>query len=202
MVFKTKFDAVTVQLEYMVNNGDKAAQPQGGTGRALGVAYASGPINVGFAYTAIEADKAAGFDNATTHMTAGAGYNFGDGKVSVGYAKNTIKASGAGNPAVAEDTNTNMWLGASYNLSSKATVTAAYYKNAAVALSAPTSTVAVPVPGSGNEATKNTVMVGVTYALSKATALYFEMDRAVSNAGGAAIDATTVGTAAGLSTSF
>jgi predicted porin len=26
MVFKTKFDAVTVQLEYMVNNGDKAAQ--------------------------------------------------------------------------------------------------------------------------------------------------------------------------------
>ncbi|MGV8933142.1 MAG: hypothetical protein ACOH1I_00855, partial [Gallionellaceae bacterium] len=66
----------------------------------------------------------------------------------------------------------------------------AYYKNTTNAF------------GSSVDATKNTVMAGVTYDLSKKTQVYFEMDRAVANAGGAAIDVTTVGSSLGLSTSF
>jgi predicted porin len=64
-----------------------------------------------------------------------------------------------------------MWLGASYN-ELKATVTAAYYKNAAVALMSKHQL--------GNESTKNTVMVGVTYALSSNCSVFSKWIIAVS----------------------
>jgi predicted porin len=183
LTYTGKFGDVTVLAEYMANNSTKIAQPTAGTGRSVGAIYAGGPINVGVAYTKIEASL--GGTDEVTHVTAGAGFNFGDGKVSVGYAKNAIATSG-----VSDNTETNMWAGASFNISSKIAVTGAYYKNTTNAF------------GSSVDATKNTVMAGVTYDLSKKTQVYFEMDRAVANAGGAAIDVTTVGSSLGLSTSF
>ena len=182
--YSKKFGDITVLAEYMANNATKTAQPTAGAGRALGLIYASGPINAGLAYTKIEAS--AGYTDEVTHVTAGAGYNFGDGKVSVGYAKNAIATTG-----VSDNTETNMWAGASYNMSTKMAVTAAYYKNTSNGF------------GSTVDVTKNTVMAGGTYAMSKKTELYLEMDRSVANAGVAtSIDVTTVGTSAGLSTSF
>jgi len=199
--YTNKFGDVGLVLEYDVNNGDKTTQPAGGVARAIGLTYATGPVNVGFAYTAVE--PSAGQEDKVAHMTVGAGFNFGDGKVSVGYAKNTIAAPStpAGAPAaIAEETDTNMWAGVSYNITSATAVSAAYYKNAFVQMGSNyTATGLITAP----EATKNTIIVAATYALSKKTNLYFEMDRSVSNAGSTgAKDATTIGTAAGLNTAF
>lgn len=199
--YNNKFGDVGLTLEYDVNNGDKAAQPMGGVARAVGVTYATGPVNVGFAYTAVE--PSAGGEDKVAHVTVGAGFSFGDGKVSVGYAKNAITAPSTpvGAPAaIAEETDTNMWAGVSYKVTSAVELSAAYYKNAFVQMGSNyTATGLISAP----EATKNTVMVAATYALSKKTNLYFEMDRAVANAGSVgAVDATTIGTSAGLNTAF
>jgi predicted porin len=168
--------------------------------------YASGPINAGIAYTVIEPGLvyatsgaplstatvpvviSATEDAGTTHMTAGAGYNYGDGKVSFGYAKKATKPAGGANDV----TDTNMWLGATFNMSTKVTITGAYYSNAknSGAAGAPDST-------------KKTLMAGVTYSLSKATQLYVELDKATANSGAAgAPDVVTSGTSLGLNTSF
>lgn len=201
MAYGGKFGDVSVIAEYYVNNGNKAQDVDPSTapgkGRALAVNYASGAINAGFAYTVVEPGLVYATAPTTgitvtqndgiTHITAGAGYNFGDGKVSVGYAKKNTKAI-----AASDATDTNMWLGASYNLSTKMAVTAAYYSNAKNTGAA-----------GANDSTKKTLMAGVAYGLSKATQVYLEIDKATSNTGVAgAADTIVSGTSAGLSTSF
>ena len=171
---------VTVLAEYDINNSYQSRQPTTGTGRALGLTYASGALNAGAVYTAKEADV--GSDNSSTHLTAGAGYKFGDAKVSVGYAKKSTKT------AADDSTATNMWVGASYNMSAKLAVTAAYYSLA-------TNT---GVSGAA-DVTKKTTMAQATYAMSKKTTLYAEADRTVDNAGA---DAVTSGISAGLDVKF
>ncbi len=212
MAYGGKFGDVSVIAEYYVNNGNKAQDVDSltapGKGRAFSVNYASGAINAGFAYTAVEAGLvyatalgapatatvpvviSATPNDGITHMTAGAGYNYGDGKVSIGYAKKTTKPL-AGGTAV-DATDTNMWLGASFNMSTKVSITGAYYSNVK---NAGTTSATV-------DTTKKTLMAGVTYNLSKATQLYVELDKATANAGGAAADVITSGTSLGLSTSF
>jgi len=189
--YTNKFGDVGLTLEYDVNNGDKATQPRGGVARAVGVTYATGPVNVGVAYTTVE--PSAGSTDKVVHMTAGAGFNFGDGKVSVGYAKNTIDAfAGAG---MSDEKDTNMWAGVSYNVSSATAVSFAYYKNA--------FTSGLQAAAGAVDSSKTTMIVAATYALSKKTNLYFAMDRAVYNAGTTtAVDETTTGTSAGLNTAF
>jgi predicted porin len=223
LIYKGKFGDIGVQLEYDVTDATKNTQPGGSNGKAVGVTYASGPINVGVAYTIYGADPAmvaAGIDNVTTHITAGAGYNYGDGKVSVGYAKNTIQQGAKllnfvtptgtavpttpGGTAPGDTVETNMWLGASFNMSSKVGLTAAYYSN--VTNSGSSAAPSATSPGSA-DTTKKIIMVGATYNLSKATQLYVEMDRAVSNTGVTGtgtqtVEFTTVGTSLGLSTAF
>ena len=174
---------VKVLAEYQIANGYQSRQPSTGTGRAIGATYASGPINAGFAYTAQEASV--GVDDSNTHMTVGAGYNYGDGKVSVGYAKKATKT------AANDSTATNMWIGADYNMSAKMAVTGAYYSKAAN----------TGVAGADDSTTKVT-MAMVTYSLSKKTTTYFEADRKVTNAGGGAADAVTSGFSAGLDVKF
>jgi predicted porin len=122
-----------------------------------------------------------------THIAAGGGYNFGDGKVSVGYAKKTTASFAAGGP---EATDSNMWLGGSFNMTTKVALTAAYYSNTKNA------------GGGAVDSTKKIMMAGVTYDLSKKTQVYFELDKTTANAGGAAKDVITSGTSLGLSTSF
>jgi len=189
--YTNKFGDVGLALEYDVNNTTKTAQPGGGVARAIGLTYASGPINAGFAYTAVEAS--AGQEDKVAHMTAGAGFNFGDGKVSVGYAKNTVTAPTG---STEDEIDTNMWAGVSYNVSSATTVSAAYYKNT------------FGMMGTTLDTSKNTMIVAATYALSKKTSLYLEMDRAtftpadIFGTGVGMGDVVTLGTSAGLSTVF
>jgi len=184
LTYTGKFGDVTVLAEYDVTNATKTTQPSTGAGRAVGVMYASGPINVGASYTAIE--SSVGSDTPVTHVSLGGGFKFGDGKVSVGYAKKATKTTAS------DSTQADMWLGASYNVSSKIGATAAYYSRASNTGAAGAS-----------DSTSKVAMIGVTYNLSKATQLYLETDKTTTVAAAAGSpDVITTGTSFGLSTSF
>ena len=184
LVYTGKFGDVSVTAEYDVNNSTKTTQPTVGAARAVGVQYASGAINLGAAYTAAEATL--GQDNAMTHVTVGGGYNFGDAKVSVGYAKKATKT------AASDSTDTNMWFGGSFNVSSKVGVSAAYYSNA-------TNSGATGAA----DGTKKIMIVGATYSLSKKTLMYVSLDKTTANTGATnAQDVVTNGSTLGLSTTF
>jgi predicted porin len=184
LTYTGKFGDVTLLAEYDINDSGPTRQPsQQGTGRAIGAMYASGGVSLGGSYTAIESK--AGVDAPITHVAVGGGYNFGDGSVKLGYSKKATKT------AANDNTDTMMWLGGSFNVSNAVAVTAAYYSEAA-------NTGAAGVADS----TKKTARLGGTYALSKKTEFYLGLDRSVQNGGGAALDVVTVGTSAGLSTTF
>ena len=175
---------VTVLAEYQIANGYQSRQPSTGTGRAIGALYTAGAINAGASYTTQE--DSVGIADNNTHMTVGAGYNYGDGKVSVGYAKKATKT------AANDSTATNMWVGATFNMSPKMTVTGAYYSKATNSGAA-----------AADDATSKTTMAMVTYAMSKKTTFYFEADRNVAKAAAAgSIDAVTSGFSAGLDVKF
>lgn len=184
--YNGKFGDVAVIGEYYVTDATKTAQPKVGAGRAVGVSYDANGITVAGAYTAIEADTLAGYDDSTTHMTVGGGYSFGDGKVSVGYAKKSQKTTAG------DSTDTNMWLGGSYKVTGKANVLAAYYsgaKNSGASGAA--------------DSTSKVMIIGATYDLSKKTNLYFSADRTTTNTGATgAADVVTVGETIGLNTAF
>lgn len=208
MQYSNKFGDLTMILEYDVNNGDRkqdvGSTTAPGKGRGLALMYASGPINAALSYTVVEpgavytvvggtgpANPAAvtpGLAGQITHIAAGAGYSYGDGKVSVGYTKqNTQDFAGVASDA----TNTNMWAGVAHKVTGKAEVSAAYYSRT-------TNSGAT----NANDKTSKVMMVAATYALSKATTAYLEFDKTTTNAGGAAQDVITNGTSIGLNTSF
>jgi predicted porin len=184
--YSTKIDSLVVMAEYDIANGYQTRQPSTGTGRGAGFSYTMGDINFGAAYTAKEADvQTVNYDNSATHVTAGGSYNYGAGKVSVGYAKKATKTT------VNDNTITDMFAGASYNMSDKAALTVAYYSRATNS-------------GAANAAdsTATTTMLQATYGLSKKTTLYVEADRNVTNAGGGATDVLMNGISAGLDVKF
>ena len=158
-----KFGDVTVMAEHNIpTTGDDS---QAAT--AAGVTFASGPINFGLSYTATKAPVTNNNQDAR-HIAIGGGFNFGDGKVSIGYTKNEVKPTNA-NVANTNTIATNMWIGASYNVSTKIGVTAAYYKL--------TNTASVTPPTAAVDVTTARMMVAATYALSKRTNFYAEIDR-------------------------
>ena len=185
--YTNKFGDVTVMAEHTIpTTGDDST-----AATAAGVTFASGPINVGAAYTATKA--AAATNNADArHMTVGGGFNFGDGKVSVGYAKNEAKSA----TVTSTDTiATNMWVGASFNVSSKIGVTAAYYKL--------TNTASVAAGAASVDLNTTKLMLGATYALSKRTNFYALLDKGTVETGTTTVTSTdNSGAALGLATTF
>jgi predicted porin len=178
IAYTGKFGDITV----MANKAMGTAGDDSSSNAAVGATFKAGPINVGGAYST--AKPAVGSIADVTQMTAGAGFNFGDGSVMAGYATMTTKG------ATSDGKRNNMWVGASFNMSSKIGLLAAYYKTATTAVNATA------------EATDVRMVVGGTYSLSKRTKLYAEVDRKTTNAGGAASDVGTSGYALGLSTAF
>jgi predicted porin len=181
-----KFGDVTVLAERTMG----AATTDAGAATAAGVMYASGPVNVGVSYTKTKS-TGANVDQDATHMQIGAGFNFGDGSVKVGYSSQENKESdGAGTLTVGSSAKgTAIWLGANYNVSQKIGVTAAYYKGT------------FAVTGADDETSSN-IVAALTYSLSKRTLAYVELDRQTSNAGGGAADVGSAGYSLGLSTKF
>ncbi|MFA6901634.1 MAG: porin [Gallionellaceae bacterium] len=185
IAYTGKFGDITV----MANKAMGTAGDDSSSNAAVGATFKSGPINAGAAYST--AKPAVGSDASETQMTVGAGFNFGDGSVMAGYATLTTKGASA---AFEDAKRNNMWIGASFNMSSKIGLLAGYYKTATKAT--------VALGAVQNEATDVRMVVGGTYSLSKRTKLYAEIDRKTTNAGGAASDVGTSGYALGLSTTF
>ena len=171
-----KFGDVTVMAEHNVPaTGDDSSSTT-----AAGVGFSSGPITVGGAYSATKAVVGSIAD--TKYYTVGAAFNFGDGKVSVGHSNNTVAAAvSGGNDTVTKQT----FIGASYNVTSKVGVTAAVYKKVV--------TVAADV-------TDTKMMLAATYALSKRTNFYAEIDKNSNDTAGTTTD--TNGYSLGLATTF
>jgi len=180
-----KFGDVKVMAEHSMG----ATGDDRGSSTAAGVAYASGALNVGVSYSKL---KPTGTNPKpdTTHMQLGAGFNFGDGSVKVGYANQVLAASGIAGPTDVETKGTMMWLGANYNLSSKVGLTAAYYRATTAVTGSP-------------DGTGSNIVVAGTYSLSKRTLVYLEADKQTVNSGAAgAADVNSNGYSLGLSTTF
>lgn len=167
--YTNKFGDISVDAQYVMDNADTASNTVAsvGQGRALAVDYAAGPISVGVSYSSQDSSVQTGtnLENPVTLVTAGAGFNYGDGIAKIGYAKKTTKAGTVATGAY-EATDTSMWLGANYNVSSKIGATLAYYKNTTNAGSA------------GAVDVNKAKLIGmVTYAMSKNTTAYVGAER-------------------------
>jgi predicted porin len=135
---------------------------------AIGVGYASGPITVGGAYSATKANNTIAVGGDTKYYTVGAGFSFGDGRVSAGYSNNVV--AGNGTAATGGDITTKyVFIGGNYNITSSVGLVAAVYKKTAQG-----AAVASVVPAEINSVKS---VLGVTYALSKKTKLYAEVDK-------------------------
>ncbi|HEX7634370.1 MAG TPA: porin [Noviherbaspirillum sp.] len=143
---------VTVRAEH--GFGEVPGAFSTGATNAVGATYAEGPITVGSAYT--RGKTAAGLSRKD--WTIGGAYTTGPFRVALGY--NNYKEDTS---ATADTTTKDWWLGGSYNLSSAAALTAAYYQTKVS-------------PSTGGDAKQKLFIVGGTYALSKRTNLYADID--------------------------
>ncbi|WP_168798690.1 porin [Herbaspirillum sp. ST 5-3] len=148
------FGPVSVRAEYAL--GEQAGSTSNGASQAIGASYAGGPVTVGGAYT--KRKNAVGtafmdFDN----WTVGAAYATGPFRVATGYAKATQDTS-----ATTETEVKDIWLGGSYNVTPAAQLSLAYYR---------TTTDTATTTGR-----RNLVILGGTYALSKRTNFYADID--------------------------
>lgn len=140
------FGPITARAEWAL--GETAGDTSLGARRALGATYTGGPLSVGAAYT--RSTSAADVD--TDNWTVGAAYNFGAFRVAAGFARNDTDGG-----AEIDDA----WVGGSFNVSPAVQLTAGYYRTKADVATDPR---------------RNTFIVGATYALSKRTNLYFDVD--------------------------
>ena len=164
--YTAKFDDLVVMAERTVpstGNGSTSVS-------ALGFRYVTDTVIAGAAYTATKPAATVSLADRK-HYTAGGGLRFGGSKVYVGYVKDETTATG---PTTTGAKASYMWLGATYDVSPKIGVTAAYFKRATEAA----ATVAVPAA----ELRGSSVIVAGTYALSKRTNFYIEADRTTAEA--------------------
>lgn len=145
------FSGITVRAEHAF--GEVAGNSSQNSATALGLGYANGPISLGGAYTVRDVGT---FDNR--HYTIGGAYNFGPGRVAVGYANETQDT------LTVDAKNKYTWVGANYNITPQVELTGAFYnqKNSSAV-------------GSGK---KDLYVLAATYALSKRTSLYADIDYA------------------------
>jgi predicted porin len=187
IAYTGKFGDITV----IANKAMGTAGDDSASNAAVGATFKSGAINAGAVYST--AKPVVGSLADQTQMSVGGGFNFGDGSVMAGYATMTTKGASA---AFQDGKRNNIWLGASFNMSSKIGLLAGYYR-----ITTTLNTVAVGA--TQNEATDARMIVGGTYSLSKRTKLYAEADRKTTNTGASgADDVVSSGYALGLSTTF
>jgi len=203
-----KFGDVTVFADRSMGSNSSAttiAAPNGGTAQgsvgsdagattAAGATFVSGPVIAAASYTVVKSNttNSAAVSADMTHWQVGAGFNFGAGKVLVGYAdQKNADQSAIGTYAAGSEVGTkNIWIGGNFNVSDRVNVGAAYYKTTT------TTTGAADVVGTN-------VVASVTYALSKKTALYVEADKQTSDKVTSGVTASdTNGYSAGLSVAF
>lgn len=166
------FGPITARAEWAL--GEQVGSARNGSAQAIGATYANGPISVGAAYTLrkplITGTGAAGTAggtgaNASSNQdnrdwTVGGAYTFGPARVAAGYAREKQDLTRG---SIQQK---NAWLGGSYDLTPALGLTAAYYH---------TKLENIAGAASG---TRQLLIIGSTYALSKRTNLYADIDYA------------------------
>jgi predicted porin len=148
------FGPVVTRLTYGL--GEQAGSSSNGAMQGAAMSYRQGMLNYGGGYT--QKKSIIGLD--TKHYTAGGGYTFGKMRVSGGYANQRDQVLGK------SDTVTKYsWAGLQYNLTAPLQLIGAYYR---------TDKEQALAPANG---LKETYILSATYALSKRTNLYAEVDR-------------------------
>jgi len=173
------FGPVTMRAEYAL--GGVTGGVNSGSTKALGATYANGPFTVGAAYTKRNNNVAA---TGTTfadqkNWTVGGAYATGPFRVAVGYADNKQDTLVAGTQARTKD----YWVGGTYDITPALALTAAYYETKGTV--------------DALDGKRKLGIIGATYALSKRTNFYADIDTAKFT--GAAVGAGSGATATGVS---
>ncbi|WP_194725342.1 porin [Noviherbaspirillum malthae] len=153
------FGPITARAEWAL--GEVAGSTRNGATRAVGVGYSGGPFAAGASYTRRDAattPAGAPFVDVT-NWTVGGAFTTGPFRVAAGYAKQETDVAGGTN-----DVN-DAWVGGSWTITPATQLTAGYYRTKLDAVAA------------GADVRRNTWIVGATYALSKRTNLYADIDR-------------------------
>ena len=162
------FGPLTARAEYAL--GEQTGGGMNNSAAAVGATYANGPFSVGAAYT--KRKPLVGVTTATvtpsfeenTHYTVGGAVTFGPARIAAGYARENQDRSRIGGESVQK----NAWLGGSYDITPALGLTAAYYDTKANGFGTT----------GANNGKRQLFIVGATYALSKRTNFYADVDYA------------------------
>jgi len=170
----------TGRVEYAF--GEVAGSTGDGGAQAVGGTYKAGPIVAGASYTRARPNVGtSALPSYQEHhdWTVGGAYSLGNARLALGYA-NDSQDKGAG---VSDTTTKDTWIGGNYRMSSAVDLSAAFYRTRL-------SKAAV-------DGYRNLVIVGATYAFSKRTMLYADVDHG--KYGGSSIPSTGKDTQTGVS---
>ncbi|MBK4738501.1 porin [Noviherbaspirillum pedocola] len=157
------FGPITARAEWAL--GEQTGSARNSSAQGVGVSYFNGSINVGAAYALRKPNVAAAGASANFQenrtWTLGGAYTFGPARIAGGYQReNQDLVSGSTQQR-------NAWFGGSYDFSPAFAVTAAYY-----------DTKVDNISNTGTNGKRQLLIAGTTYALSKRTNLYADIDYA------------------------
>lgn len=168
------FGPITARAEWAL--GEVPGSQRDGATRAVSVGYSGGPFAAGASYTMRDVASAAVAGAPfvdVTNWTAGGAFTTGPFRVAAGFARHEADTV-AGTTNETDD----MWVGGSWAFTPAAQLTAGYYRTKLDAAAA------------GADVRRNTWIIGATYALSKRTNLYADVDRSSYTGAGASNPAT------------
>jgi predicted porin len=160
------FGPITARAEYALAeaaNGGRVSNHS-----AIGGTYANGPLSFGAAYTIRKANvgtTAAPNVQDNKNWTVGGAFTFGPARVAAGYQNETQDRARGG-----EADQKNAWIGGSYDITPALGLTAAYYHTKVDAGALGTT--------NATAGKRGLFIVGATYALSKRTNFYADIDYA------------------------
>jgi predicted porin len=143
-------------VRLMYGAGEQAGSTRNGATYAAAMSYREGAFSYGGAYT--HKTSVTGLD--TSHYTLGGAYLFGKARASAGYARQSDEVAGR-----ADTVTKYSWAGLAYNVTAPLQLIGAYYLTTKDQALAP------------QYSRKGTYILSATYALSKRTNLYAEVDR-------------------------
>ncbi len=153
--YSGKFGPVGVMAEYAL--GEKTSGTSDASTYAIGGNYSGGPFTVGAAYSNRNNDTGSADQK---DWTVGGAYATGPFRVALGYADNKYEAGYVAGDA--EKRTKDAWVGGSYAVSPAAAVSAAYYQT--------------KYSEGAADGKRKMFIIGATYALSKRTNFYADID--------------------------
>ncbi len=186
--YSGRFSGVGVMAEYAL--GEVAGSTSNGATQAIGANYVGGPFTVGGSYT--QGKRNVGTVALPNYQdlkdwTVGGAYATGPFRVAVGYA-DAKQDGGAGVDARTKD----WWLGGSYSITPAAALSVAYYETKAT----------VNIPPVSADAKQKLFIVGGTYALSKRTNFYADIDNKRFDVSAGTAPASQTGVSVGINHLF